>query len=155
MQVRTIIFATVVLGASSLAPVALAERPDDRAGVRGPGGIAALQTGAARHPDSRAVRGVGTTSTAPRSVAIRPDDQAGMRGPGAFDSSPGAAATHPDNRDAARGPGALTPTIGVASTDGFDWGDALIGLLAGMGSALLLAGGFIVLASQRTRTRVA
>ena len=154
MQVRTNIFATVVLGASILAPVALAERPDDRAGQRGPGGIAALQTGASGHPDNRAVRGAGTTSIT-ASGAIRPDDQAGMRGPGAFDPSPATAATHPDNRDGARGPGALTPTIGAASTDGFDWGDALIGVLAGMGSALLVAGGFVVLASQRGRPRVA
>lgn len=52
-----------------------------------------------------------------------------------------------------RAASAQPPTI-VAS-GGFDWGDATIGVVGGMGLALLLGGLAFLVASQRTRTRAA
>jgi hypothetical protein len=152
MKARKNLIATVVLGAALVVPVAQAQSPDDQAGLRGPGGIAALQAGgAASHPDNRAVRGAGVVVAT--STTVRPDDRAGVRGPGAY---PEGRPLHPDNRADARGPGAID-TVVVQKTDssGFDWGDAIIGSLGGVGFALLLTGGFFLLASQRTKTRVA
>jgi hypothetical protein len=62
MNVRTKIIATVVVAASIVVPVAQAQHADDRAGVRGPGPVAAQQ----QQP----------------SAAVRPDDRAGIRGTG-------------------------------------------------------------------------
>jgi hypothetical protein len=67
MNVRTKIIGTVVVAASLVVPVAQAQRPDDRAGVHGPGLVAAQQ----QQP----------------SAAIRPDDRAGVRGTGAAPST--------------------------------------------------------------------
>jgi small neutral amino acid transporter SnatA (MarC family) len=62
----------------------------------------------------------------------------------------------PDGRADTRGPGSID-TVVVQKTDssGFDWGDAMIGSLGGVGLALLLTGAFFLLASQRNKTRVA
>ena len=85
MNARTKLIGTVALGAALLVPVAQAQSPDDRAGLRGPGGIAAQQAGgAANHPDNRAERGTGAFTAAITSNAVRPDDRAGTRGPGAY-----------------------------------------------------------------------
>jgi hypothetical protein len=93
--------------------------------------------------------------TAKVSTTIRPDDQAGMRGPGAFDSTQlPAASRHPDNR-AGRGPGPVTTIVSRPTATGFDWNDALIGGLGGVGTALLLTGCFFLLMSQRNKARVA
>ena len=157
MNARTKLIGTVAIGAALLAPVAQAQSPDDRAGLRGPGGIAAQQAGgASNHPDNRAVRGASVTATA-TNLSVRPDDLAGTRGPGAH--SPAAlttrAVSHPDNRAERRGPGSVDSVVVVASSTGFDWGDALIGSLGGVGAALLLTGCFFLLASQRNKTRLA
>jgi hypothetical protein len=60
-------------------------------------------------------------------------------------------------RDYQDHPGAVVtaPATVLASDEGFDWGDATIGAAAGLGAALLLAGGAFVLGSQRGRPRVA
>lgn len=50
----------VGVAAALFAPAALAERPDDRAGLHGPGAYAEVAA-----------------------VSVRPDDRAGIRGPGA------------------------------------------------------------------------
>jgi hypothetical protein len=63
MNVRTKIIGTVVVTASLVVPVAQAKHVDDRAGVHGPGLVAAQQ----QQP----------------SAAVRPDDRAGARGTGA------------------------------------------------------------------------
>jgi hypothetical protein len=155
MKARKNLIATVALGAALFVPVAQAQSPDDQAGPRGPGGIAALQaqTGASNHPDNRAVRG--SAVAADTEIAVRPDDRAGARGPGAIGSVtiPGATG-HPDNRTEPRGPGSLE-TVVVVQESGFDWGDAMIGSLGGVGAAFLLTGCFFLLASQRTKTRLA
>jgi hypothetical protein len=93
-----------------------------------------------------------------RSSVVRPDDRAGARGPGAI-ASAGATtpATRPDDRAGPRGPGALSPgtsTIVVRSANTFDWGDAAIGAVSGMGFALLLAGLAVLTVATRTRTRL-
>ncbi|MGI9112043.1 MAG: hypothetical protein ACR2GT_07595 [Gaiellaceae bacterium] len=158
MNVRAKLVGTIVLGAALLVPVAQAQSPDDQAGLRGPGGIAALQAEASNHPDNRsAARGPGAVVTQqPQTAAARPDDRGGMRGPGAYRSADLSAASHPDNRAEPRGAGAFTTAVLVESTSsGFDWRDALIGGLGGMGTALLLAGCLFLLMSQRNKTRMA
>lgn len=157
MNARTKLIGTVAIGAALLVPVAQAQSPDDRAGLRGPGGIAAQQAGgASNHPDNRAVRGTGVAAPT-ANLAVRPDDLAGTRGPGAY--SPAAPTTaaisHPDNRAESRGPGSVDSVVVVAGSSGFDWGDALIGSLGGVGAALLLTGCFFLLAGQRNKTRLA
>ena len=110
-------------------------RPDDRAGARGPGALA-------------------SADAAQR--ATRPDDRAGARGPGAVASAT-PPATRPDDRAGARGPGALsqaTSTIVVRPANTFDWGDAAIGGVSGMGFALLLAGVAVLTVVTRTKTRL-
>jgi hypothetical protein len=158
MNVRKKLIGTIVLGAALLVPVAQAQSPDDRAGVRGPGGIAAQQATTSQHPDNRSgARGPGAFATQQQTdIAVRPDDRAGMRGPGAYRSSDLSVASHPDNRAEARGPGAFTTTVVVESTStSFDWRDALIGGLGGIGTALLLTGCLFLLMSQRNKTRMA
>ncbi len=90
---------------------------------------------------------------------------------------PGAVAGHeasvrPDDRAGARGPGAVTPVAyrgmlpsdyrlpnvvvaDISRPDGFDWGDALIGVLGGAGTALILTGSGFLLLSQRNKARTA
>ena len=156
MKARTQLIATIVLGAALFVPVAQAQSPDDQAGPRGPGGIAALQTqtGASNHPDNRDVRGSAFTGTGTE-TAVRPDDRAGVRGPGAHGSvTIASAGGHPDNRADSRGPGSLGTVVFVQES-GFDWGDAMIGSLGGVGAALLLTGCFFLRASQRSKTRLA
>jgi hypothetical protein len=160
MTVRTklTVTAAALAAAALLAPVAQAQHPDNRPGPRGPGAIEATQTGAARHPDNRADRGVLSQESSTQSTAIRPDDRAGERGPGAFDTPTVASTpTRPDDRAGERGPGAFDePTVVVTHTStGFDWGDAFVGALGGIGTALLLTGALFLLLGQRTRTRIA
>jgi hypothetical protein len=106
-------------------------------------------TAAAQH-DIR----VGTAGATSQSSAVRPDDRAGMRG--AFEGTAGSAVVvRPDDRAGVHGPGTPPPTSLVRSSDGFDWQDAFIGGLGGVGIALLLAGLLFLAASRRTRTRIA
>jgi hypothetical protein len=156
MNARTKLIGTIALGSALLVPVAQAQSPDDRAGLRGPGGIAATQAATtSSHPDNRAVRGPGAVPTSGSQTAIRPDDRAGLRGPGVYSSAEVAAASHPDNRAEARGPGSVGTVIVQAPSSGFDWGDAMIGSLGGVGAALLLTGCFFLLTGQRNKTRLA
>jgi hypothetical protein len=157
MNARIKLIGTIAVGAALLVPVAQAQSPDDRAGLRGPGGIAAQQAGdASNHPDNRAVRG--TAVAAPTTDhAVRPDDRAGARGPGAHTAATltTGAISHPDNRADRRVPGSVDRVVVVSSSSGFDWGDAMIGSLGGVGAALLLTGCFFLVASQRNKTRLA
>lgn len=157
MNARTKLIGTIALGAALFVPVAQAQAPDDRAGLRGPGGIAAQQAGgASSHPDNRAVRGTGVAAPT-TNVAVRPDDRAGTRGPGAYRSAlrTTGASSHPDNRAETRGPGSVDRVVVISSSSSFDWGDAMIGSLGGVGAALLLTGCFFLVASQRSKTRLA
>jgi len=47
-----------------------------------------------------------------------------------------------------------TSTIVVRSANTFDWGDAAIGLVSGMGLALLLGGLAVLTVATRTKTRL-
>jgi hypothetical protein len=155
MNTRTKLIGTVVLGAALLVPVAQAQSPDDRAGLRGPGGITAQQAGgASNHPDNRTVRGTGVAAPSTK-VAVRPDDRAGARGPGAYATMTTGAISHPDNRADARGPGSLDSVVVVSSSSRFDWADAMIGSIGGIGFVLLVMGGVFLLTSQRNKTRLA
>jgi hypothetical protein len=155
MTFRTRLIGMIVLAAAIGAPVAQAQSPDDRPGTRGPGGIAALQAQGPHHPDNRGeARGPGSVGQPAVSSAVRPDDRVGLRGPGSFDSTLPAAATHPDNR-AVRGTGTVTTIVAQPTAAGFDWNDALIGGLGGVGTALLLTGCLFLLMSQRNKARVA
>jgi hypothetical protein len=72
---------------------------------------------------------------------VRPDDRAGAR----------AASTRPDDRAGYRGPSApITASVAQVS-NGFDWRDAFIGGVSGIGIALLLMGGLLLVTSRRTR----
>ena len=96
----------------------------------------------------------GTAGATSQSSSVRPDDRASVRGPGAAVS--GVVVVRPDDRAGIRGPGApTTPAVLVRTSDGFDWQDAFIGGLGGVGIALLLAGSLFFAASRRTRTRIA
>ena len=68
-----------------------------------------------------------------------------------------ASGTRPDDRAGPRGPGALpggTSTIVVRPANTFDWGDAAIGAVSGMGFALLLVGLAVLTIVTRTKSRV-
>jgi hypothetical protein len=156
MHSRTKLIGTLAVTLAIAAPSASNAAPDDDAEARGPGAIAASQA-ILQHPDNRAgARGVGsiTASTgSPR--AVRPDDRPGLRGPGAATTAATSAVSHPDNRAGARGPGVFTTVVTAPSTDGFDWRDAMIGSVGGLGAALLLTGAFVLVSGQRGRTRAA
>ena len=116
--------------AAFLAPAALADRPDDRAGLIGVGGASvAIATSA------------------------RPDDSADLRGPGAFASTV-QASVRPDDRAGARGPGLAPIVVASPSSSGFDWEDAGIGALGAFGLALVLFGAMQAVSRQR-RTHAA
>jgi hypothetical protein len=143
----------VVVAAAIATPVALGS-PDDRPGLRGPGGISAQHARIATHPGDRdGLRGPGALASAQAETALRPDDRAGARGPGAIDGMP--SSLHPDNRAEARGPGALTTVVAQPSSSGFDWNDALIGGLAGVGTALLFTGCCFMFLGRRNTKRFA
>jgi hypothetical protein len=151
MKAKTVI-GVMVVAAALLVPVAQAGGPDDRAGMRGPGAFDQADDVVLR-PDDRAVHGV-IVQQSTKEAAVRPDDRDGARGPGAIGSDAREVA-RPDDRAGVRGPGAITTVVVSSSTNSFDWGDALIGGLGGVGAALLLAGGLFVLMGQRSKTRVA
>jgi len=80
VKIRRVVIPALVLVAASLAPTASADRPDDRAGVRAPGMIAAHSS---VRPDDRAgTRGAaGVSDSVELATADRPDDRVGARGP--------------------------------------------------------------------------
>lgn len=116
-----------------------AVRPDDRAGIRDPNGLAVLNDGK-----------VWGTIDAPSAVANEP----GV-GPSAPVSTP-QVAVRPDNRPGTLGIGE-TPVDVVAGSPsgGFDWGNAGIGLGAASGFALLLLGGSLLFTGRRHSTPAA
>lgn len=104
-------------------------------------------TTATAKPDLRS----GTVVATQQSSQVRPDDRAGARG--AFEGT--VVVVRPDDRAGVHGPGTPPPTSLVRSSDGFDWQDAFIGGLGGIGIALLLTGVLFLAANRRTRTRIA
>jgi hypothetical protein len=117
---RIAVVAVVVCAAATLTAPALTARPDDRAGMLGPGAVAALQ-----------------------SPSFSPDDRGTPRGPGAL-----AAPVRPDDRVGIRGPGAIEVglLLGAAAEDGgFEWtaaalGAVLVVVLGVLGTLLIVNG---------------
>jgi hypothetical protein len=127
MTIRTNLVGTIVVAAALLVPVAQA---DDWA----TDGITASEIAGSTHPDNRAE----------------------PRGPGAIAAQQGASTPiRPDDRPEPRGPGAFTTTQIVESSGGFDWSSAAIGMVGGIGAALLLTGGLFLVLGQRSRTTTA
>ena len=153
MNLRTTLMGTLA-AVAIVAPIAQAVNPDDRAGARGPGGISAAQYVNGRHPDNRAgLRGPGALTATEVTAVGRPDDRADRRGPGAVGTAQ--PSLHPDNRAGARGPGAGTTYAPQPTASRFDWNDALIGGVAGVGAALLIAGCCFIVVSRRSTTHFA
>jgi hypothetical protein len=122
-----------------LAGGALADRPDDRAGMLGVGGASS----ALAIPDAfeRAVaRGIGERP-------VHPNDRTGMPGVGGLEAGP-----VPDviERTVLREATPVRPDD-VITEDGFQWGDAAFGAGAAFGLVLLAAG---ATATIRYRRRV-
>jgi hypothetical protein len=105
----------------------------------------------ARHGDDMTATHAAPIVTAVSGVA-RPDDRAGLRG---ADNS-AVSVTRPDDRAGVRGYSSAPVHVTAAATsDGFDWIDALIGGVGGIATALLVMGGAFLLLNQRSRPRTA
>jgi hypothetical protein len=124
-------------GTAGATPQSSSVRPDDRAGLRGAGAAVSGASGSGyvipAGSNQALVNDAGASGSAGSVVVVRPDDRAGIRGPGT--STPA--------------------TVVQTSSDGFDWKDAFVGGLGGIGIALLLTGLLFFAASRRTRTRMA
>jgi hypothetical protein len=134
-----------------------ADRPDNRAGIRGIGS----QSVDMSDVFTRAVAGAHAVQS------IRPDDRAGLRGPGMIASTPVArtdvfqravlrhnasTAPRPDDRAAIRGIGTeLTDSapMATATAAGFHWLDAGFGAAATLALILVLAGVAVARASHQ------
>jgi hypothetical protein len=108
-------------------------------------------------PNAMAIRDRAATSTpgataavAQQSSSIRPDDRAGSRGIGSLQE-----AGRPDDRAGLHGPGSFSPTVVQSTSTGFDWGDAFVGSVGGLGAALALMGILFLVASRRSKARMA
>jgi hypothetical protein len=150
-RISTLVIVLITVAALA-APVALADkwgtartsergatlRPDDRAGVRGvePAAVAPDLSEVGRHlrPDDRsAVRGSGPTLLA-ATAALRPDDRSGVRGSG------------PTLLAAPVAPIVTAPTEDAS----FQWGDAGIGAGVAFVAMMLVVGGIVLVARQRS-----
>jgi hypothetical protein len=97
---------------------------------------------------------VGMALLAPVASADSPYDWPSANRPGGVAAHE--APVRPDDRPGPRGPGAFSPGVVVESADsGFDWRDATVGGVAGVGTALLVTGGAVLVLTQRRRPRPA
>ena len=126
MKARNILIAALASAVAIIAPITAAASPHD------------LPLGS------------GTTAT----QHARPDDRAGARGAPDL-ATANSAAARPDDRAGSRGPGAPIPVTVGEPSNGFDWRDALIGGVSGVGIALLLMGALFLATARRTKARVA
>jgi hypothetical protein len=101
-------------------------------------------------PDDRALYRGSSAAMAPTSQS--PDDRPFYRG-GSDDLAPGSVS--PDDRSFSRSVTVIEPASPpvevIASSTGFDWGDAAIGSTFGAALVLLLAGGAAIVVTQRRR----
>lgn len=135
-------------GVESASAPASPVRPDDRAGPLGVGQEIISQPTAAVRPDDRpGIRGVGAS---PETPALRPDDRPGIRSVG--NPEPATQSPRPDDRPGPLGVGGVE-VIPVSGGNGFDWGDWAIGLVAGLGLALGMAGALILAIHRSPRAR--
>jgi hypothetical protein len=119
--------AVSLVAAAVTAPAAQAALPDERVLYRG---SSPAVTPTSQSPDDRGFYRGSSDNLSPSSVS--PDDRSFSRSASAID------------------PGS-PPVEAIASTPGFDWGDAAIGSTFGALFALL-AGGAAVMATQRRRS---
>ena len=120
--------------------------------------LLALPAVAGQHPNDRAgMLGVGAVTASagsePGGAAIRPGRPDGRELPDGADLGPGGVAVNtgrPDGRELpdAADLGLRQPTI-VGASDDFDWSDAGIGLVGGIGIAVLLVA--VLATTQHTR----
>ena len=140
--------ALAVTAAAILVPAGFGQSgsPDDRPGIHGIGPSSLVTQSS---DDRTFVRGSGSGTV----VALSPDDRPSPRGTGA---SP--VAVSPDDRGFVRRIGrgdfdaipVSQPTTTITTTeDGFHWGDAGIGLVAGIALMLLAAGAIVTLRRSR------
>ena len=114
--------------------------------------VAAPVTQAANRPDDRSgLLGVAPAAPVSKS-AVRPDDRAGRLGVGPTEISAPSTSLRPDDR---RGPLGVGPVelARVSAGNGFDWGDAGIGVAAGFGLALGLSGALLLALPRIPRVR--
>jgi hypothetical protein len=141
MKALLTLSAAVLAAAATTVPAVGQVRPDDRAGIRGPGG---------------------STPDPVLTIAVRPDDRAGIRRPGRSIAEPARSVQHvrPDDRSGVRGVGLVTapiesPAVIRVDRPGFDWNDAGIGAAAGAGLMLLLLGASRLIRLARSDPRPA
>jgi hypothetical protein len=106
----------------------------------------------ARHGDDLTATHAAPIVSTEASSLVRPDDRAGLRG-----TDDGAVSvSRPDDRAGVRGYSSVPVHVTTAATsDGFDWIDALIGGVGGIATALLVMGVAFLLLSQRNSPRTA
>jgi hypothetical protein len=137
-----------VVTALLILPVAQARYGDGPAAPHGSAGASGTGYVIPSGSDEAIVNDAGSVA----SSGTRPDDRAGLRGVGAVVVP----VSRPDDRAGVRGPGAVpVHSAAAATTDGFDWIDALVGGAGGIATALLVMGGALLLLAQRNKTRTA
>jgi len=148
MNTRTGLVGTIaVVAALLILPVAQASHGDDST-ARGAAGASGTGYVIPAGSDVALVNDTGLVA----SSGVRPDDRAGLRGVGDVVVS----VSRPDDRAGVRGPGSVPVRAAVAATtDRFDWVDALVGGAGGIATALLVMGGALLLLTQRNKTRTA
>jgi hypothetical protein len=106
--------------------------------------VAAPAAQAADRPDNRPGPLGAAPAVAEPASALRPDNRPGPLGIGeVVPADETASAPRPDNRPGPLGVGEVD-FIPVSNGDGFDWGDAGIGVVSGFGFALALTGGLLL-----------
>lgn len=139
MTVRTLISGLAVVSVMLLVPAGLAaERPDDRAGPIGVGGVAqaeTLQFEAYGTADTIVARiEAGLDAYGNEVAAVRPDDRADRFAPDTAASAP----VIPDDRAERFTPGSEAQPVTATTEDaGIEWSDPLVvGLLAALAAGL-------------------
>jgi hypothetical protein len=100
------------------------------------------------------------TAAEQSSTPTRPDDRAGRRGPGAIAAVRPLPSNRPDDHAGTRAPGQLgvpsssspSRSAVAAASEAFDWADAAMGAIGGLGAALT-AGGLVLVAARLRGSR--
>jgi hypothetical protein len=128
--------ALALLVAVTVPAAQAATHPNDRPGPLGAAPGVSAATPSVRPDDRAGPLGIGSQTASQPSAGLRLDDRPGIRGAGS--SEPVTPSLRPDDRPGSLGIG-VVEVAPVSSGDGFDWGDAGLGLALGLAGALLLA----------------